>query len=142
MVALYLALSIPAFNFLGALSSLLAAFHWYRAAPMTNASKARRWRKAYLSCQVDVGEAAVILQRGEDSDVDGIKPNNRHFMLYRLPHTAYIGELSQNRKMFGRICRFLATMIGRSRPSAAEWRHARETRFDPSARRPNLGKRQ
>lgn len=31
MAPLYLALSIPALNFLGALSSLLAAFYWYRA---------------------------------------------------------------------------------------------------------------
>jgi hypothetical protein len=42
MVALYLALSIPAFNFLGALSSLLAAFHWYRASQVKDPRGASR----------------------------------------------------------------------------------------------------
>ena len=40
MAALYLALSIPAFNFLGALSSLLAAFHWYRASQVKDSPEA------------------------------------------------------------------------------------------------------
>jgi hypothetical protein len=40
MAPLYLALSIPALNFLGALSSLLAAFYWFRASQVKAPPKA------------------------------------------------------------------------------------------------------
>jgi hypothetical protein len=58
-------------------------------------------------------KAAVILQRAQDSNVDGVQPANRHFMLQLSPHLAHMPKMAGLDNMFGRIFGRLTAMIPR-----------------------------
>ena len=55
-----------------------------RITPASSSARTRarhgEGERPYLSCEVDIGEAAVILERGQDLNVDGVEPAHRHYM--------------------------------------------------------------